>query len=39
MDILSILEDKLKIKEDKWIDRRSMDEMKQFKFGLRLDAV
>ena len=39
MNILSILEDKLKIKEDKWIERRSTDEMKQFKFGFRLDTV
>ena len=38
-EYLSILEDKLKIQEDKWIERRSMDEMKQFRFGFRLDIV
>jgi len=39
VNILAILEDKLKIKEDKWIERKSTDEIKQFRFGFRLDTV
>ena len=35
MDILSILEDKLKIQEDKWIERRLTDEMNQIYLKIR----
>ena len=36
---MNFFEDPIGVAEDKWIKRRSTDEMKQFRFGFRLDTV
>ena len=35
---MNFFEDPIGFAEDKWIERRSTDEMKQFRFGFRLDT-